>query len=59
MTLGVIVVFALLNFGIYMFVNPGLALILTVVGAIGGLNRAGGHVRQEYGSAAVTSSTPP
>ncbi|MGD7001779.1 Bax inhibitor-1/YccA family protein [Corynebacterium halotolerans] len=37
MTLGVIVVFALVNFAIYEFINPGLALILTAVGAIGGL----------------------
>ena len=55
MTLGVIVVFALLNFGIYMFVNPGLALILTVVGAIGGLITVlVATFGKKYGSAAVT-----
>ncbi|MDO5668544.1 MAG: Bax inhibitor-1/YccA family protein [Corynebacterium sp.] len=55
MTLGVIVVFALLNFGIFMFVNPGLALILTVVGAIGGLITVlVATFGKKYGSAAVT-----
>lgn len=55
MTLGVIVVFALLNFGIFMFVNPGLALILTVVGAIGGLITVlVATFGKRYGSAAVT-----
>lgn len=35
MTLGVIIVFAVINFGISLF-NPGLAMLLTVAGGIGG-----------------------
>ncbi len=54
-TLGVIVAFALLNFGIMMFVSPGLAMILTIVGAIGGfITVLVGTFGKKYGSAAVT-----
>lgn len=35
MTLGVIIVFAVLNFGVSL-VNPGMAMLLTIVGGIGG-----------------------
>lgn len=54
-TLGVIVAFALLNFGIATFVSMGLALILTAVGAIGGLITVlVATFGKKYGSAAVT-----
>jgi uncharacterized YccA/Bax inhibitor family protein len=36
MTLGVVVLFAVVNYFLFQF-NPGLALVLTVVGALGGL----------------------
>lgn len=55
MTLGVIILFAVINFGIYLFGNPGLAMLLTVVGAIGGLITVlVGTFGKKYGSAAVT-----
>lgn len=55
MTLGVIVAFAVLNFGIAVFVSMGLALILTAVGAIGGLITVlVATFGKKYGSAAVT-----
>ncbi len=54
MTLGVIILLALVNFGISLF-NPGLAMLLTVVGAIGGLITVlVGTFGKKYGSAAVT-----
>ncbi|QGU04115.1 Bax inhibitor 1 like protein [Corynebacterium comes] len=55
MTLGVIVAFAVLNFGIAVFVSMGLALLLTAVGAIGGLITVlVATFGKKYGSAAVT-----
>ncbi|MDK8895004.1 Bax inhibitor-1/YccA family protein [Corynebacterium sp. MSK006] len=53
-TLGVIVLFALINFGLSL-VNPGLALILTGVGGIGGFITVLVHsFGKKFGSAAVT-----
>ncbi|WP_448853378.1 Bax inhibitor-1/YccA family protein [Corynebacterium frankenforstense] len=53
-TLGVIVLFALINFGLSL-VNPGLALILTGVGGIGGFITVMVHsFGKKFGSAAVT-----
>lgn len=53
-TLAVIVVGALVNFGIGLY-NPGLAMMLTMVGAIGGLITVlVGAFSKKYGSAAVT-----
>lgn len=53
-TLGVIVLFALINFGLSL-VNPGLALILTGVGGIGGFITVLVHsFGRKFGSAAVT-----
>ena len=54
MTLGVIVLFAVVNFGIAQF-NPGVAMLLTMVGAIGGLITVlVATFGKKYGSAAVT-----
>ncbi len=54
MTLGVIVLFAVVNFGIGQF-NEGLAMLLTVVGAIGGLITVlVSTFGKKYGSATVT-----
>lgn len=54
LTLGVIVVFAVLNFGVAMF-NPGLAMMLTLVGAIGGFITVLVHsFGKKYGSPVVT-----
>ncbi|WP_164546378.1 Bax inhibitor-1/YccA family protein [Corynebacterium hylobatis] len=54
MTLGVIVLFAVVNFGISLF-NPGVAMLLTMVGAIGGLITVlVATFGKKYGSAAVT-----
>ncbi|WP_080795777.1 Bax inhibitor-1/YccA family protein [Corynebacterium pacaense] len=53
-TLGVIIVFALVTVGVS-FVNPGLAMILTIVGAIGGfITVLVSTFGKKYGSAAVT-----
>ena len=53
-TLGVIVLFALINFGLSL-VNPGLTLILTGVGGIGGFITVLVHsFGKKFGSAAVT-----
>lgn len=53
-TLGVIVLFALINFGLSL-VNPGLALILTGVGGIGGFITVLVHsFGRKFGSATVT-----
>lgn len=53
-TLAVIVAFALVNFGVGM-VNPGVAMALTFVGAIGGLITVLVHAfGRKYGSAVVT-----
>lgn len=55
MTLGIIVFFAIINFGIGMLFNPGLAIMLTIVGAIGGLITVlVATFGKKYGSAAVT-----
>ena len=54
-TLGVIIVMAVLNFAIGTLVNPGLAMLLTLVGAIGGLVTVlVSTFGKKYGSAAVT-----
>ncbi|WIM69308.1 Bax inhibitor-1/YccA family protein [Corynebacterium suedekumii] len=54
MTLGVIVLFAVVNFGISL-VSPGLAVLLTIAGAIGGLVTVLiATFGKKYGSAAVT-----
>lgn len=53
-TLGVIVLFAVVNFGISLF-SPGLAVLLTIAGAIGGLVTVlVATFGKKYGSAAVT-----
>lgn len=53
-TLAVIIAFAVANFGIYL-VNPGLTMILTFVGAIGGfITVLVSTFGKKYGSAAVT-----
>lgn len=53
-TLAVIIVMAIVNFGISMF-NPGLALILTGVGGIGGfITVLVGAFSRKFGSALVT-----
>lgn len=53
-TLGIIIVMAVLNFGIGM-VSPGLAMLLTIVGAIGGLITVLiSTFGRKYGSAPVT-----
>lgn len=53
-TLGVIIVFALINFGIAT-VNPGLAMGLTIVGGIGGFIAVLVHAfGKKFGSATVT-----
>ncbi|MDY5785779.1 MULTISPECIES: Bax inhibitor-1/YccA family protein [unclassified Corynebacterium] len=54
-TLAVIVVFAVANFGIALAGNPGLAMILTFVGAIGGFITVLVHAfGKKYGSKTVT-----
>lgn len=54
-TLAVIVAFALINFGIGIAVDPSISMILTFVGAIGGLITVLIHsFGGKYGSAAVT-----
>ena len=54
-TLAVIIVMAVLNFCIGELVNPGLAMILTLVGAIGGLITVlVSTFGKKFGSAAVT-----
>ncbi|WP_342320122.1 Bax inhibitor-1/YccA family protein [Corynebacterium mayonis] len=54
-TLAVIVVFAVLNFGLYMVGYEGLAMALTLVGAIGGFITVLVHAfGKKYGSKAVT-----
>lgn len=54
-TLGVIIVMAVLNFAIGTLINPGIAMLLTLVGAIGGLVTVlVSTFGKKYGSAAVT-----
>ena len=54
-TLSVIVVFALVNFGIGLAIDPSISILLTFVGAIGGLITVLVHsFGRKYGSAAVT-----
>lgn len=54
-TIAVIVAFALLNVGVMLFVSSGLAMILTIVGAIGGfITVLVATFGKKYGSAAVT-----
>ena len=53
-TLAVIIVFALVTFGVWL-VSPGLGMILTLVGAIGGfITVLVSTFGKKYGSAAVT-----
>lgn len=54
-TLGVIIVMAVLNFAIGTLINPGIAMLLTLVGAIGGfVTVLVSTFGKKYGSAAVT-----
>ncbi|STC70076.1 Bax inhibitor-1/YccA family membrane protein [Corynebacterium pilosum] len=54
-TLGVIILFAVINFGIALAGNPGLAMILTIVGGIGGFITVLVHsFGNKYGSKVVT-----
>lgn len=54
-TLGVIIVMAVLNFAIGALINPGVAMLLTLVGALGGLVTVlVSTFGKKYGSAAVT-----
>ncbi|WP_394281513.1 Bax inhibitor-1/YccA family protein [Corynebacterium sp.] len=54
-TLGVIVLFAVINFGIALAGNPGLSMILSIVGAIGGFITVLVHsFGNKYGSKVVT-----
>lgn len=54
-TLGVIIVMAVLNFAIGTLINPGVAMLLTLVGALGGLVTVlVSTFGKKYGSAAVT-----
>lgn len=54
-TLSVIVLFALVNFGIGLAIDPSISILLTFVGAIGGLITVLVHsFGRKYGSAAVT-----
>lgn len=54
-TLAVIIAFAVVNFGITLFVDQGLGMILTFVGAIGGfITVLVGTFGKKWGSAAVT-----
>ncbi|WP_411709545.1 Bax inhibitor-1/YccA family membrane protein [Corynebacterium sp. LaCa116] len=54
-TLGVIIVMAVLNFAIGTLINPGVAMLLTLVGAIGGfVTVLVSTFGKKYGSAAVT-----
>ncbi|MEJ6012721.1 Bax inhibitor-1/YccA family protein [Corynebacterium sp. H127] len=54
-TLGIIIAFAVLNFAIGMTVSMGFSVLLTMVGAIGGLIAVlVGTLGKKYGSAAVT-----
>src|SRR5699024_7670342 len=53
-TLAIIVVFAVLTFGVSL-VNPGMAMILTIIGAIGGfITVLVATFGKKYGSAPVT-----
>lgn len=54
-TLGVIIAFAVLNFGIAAFVSPGMSMMLSMVGAIGGFVMVlVSSFGKKYGSAPVT-----
>ncbi|MCG7275963.1 Bax inhibitor-1/YccA family membrane protein [Corynebacterium singulare] len=54
-TLAVIIVMAVLNFAVGELVNPGIAMILTLVGALGGfITVLVSTFGKKYGSAAVT-----
>jgi len=54
-TLAVIIAFAVANFGVAVFVNPGAAMILTLVGGIGGfITVLVAAFAKKWGSATVT-----
>src|SRR5690625_8005172 len=54
-TLAVIIAFAVVNFGIAVYVNPTIAIILTVVGGIGGfITVLVATFAKKWGSAPVT-----